>query len=74
LRFKNGITSKNNFALILIMKILTHNAHSAMRIVPLRPISLCSIGVSPVEFVNLWYLGLTDKGIADMQSSFLVVC
>jgi len=29
-----------------------------MPIVPVRPISLCSIGVSPVEFVNSWYFGL----------------
>jgi len=40
------------------MKVLTHNTHYTMPIVPVRPISLCSIGVSPVEFVNSWYFGV----------------
>jgi len=38
-------SSKNNFA--LIMQVLTHNTHYVMLIVPVRPISLCSIGVNP---------------------------
>jgi len=41
------------------MLVLTHNTHYAMRIVPVRPISLCSIGVNPVEFVNSWHFGIT---------------
>jgi len=40
------------------MLVLTHNTHYTMPIVPVRPISLCSIGVSPVEFANSWYFGL----------------
>jgi len=40
------------------MLVLTHNTHYTMPIVSVRPISLCSIRVSPVEFVNSWYLGI----------------
>ncbi len=42
------------------MLVLTHNTHYTMLIVLVRPISLCSIGVSPVEFVNSWYFGLKN--------------